>query len=84
MDIYAAITRKGEDARRHEKAKGYGDDEVYGGGWCPTRECIKCMGGKAELFNSYLFDRYCTGSTALMSHMDRRVYLLSTSSVLFQ
>lgn len=45
MDIYAAIARKGEDARRHEKAKGYGDDEVYGGGWCPTRECIKCMGG---------------------------------------
>lgn len=45
MDIYAAIARQGEDARRHEKAKGYGDDEVYGGGRCPTRECIKCMGG---------------------------------------
>jgi len=62
MHVETAVLRIVEDSRWDEEAEGYGDDDMYGGGWSPAGEGIDHMGGQVELFGSYVCDGYCNVS----------------------
>lgn len=54
MDIEALVFSEVQDARGHEEAKGYGDDEVDGGGGSPAGEGVDDMSVELEFFGGYL------------------------------
>jgi hypothetical protein len=62
VDIEASVLRMAEDSGWNEQAEGYGDDEVYGDGWCPACEGVDYVGGELELFCSDLLDGYWISS----------------------